>query len=373
MADQLFVYCPNPSNGARDLVHALNATRLRNFDGLNFWSKRTKFTLPDNAAIINWGGRLPELDGIRVLNGGGNSEDKYQELITLVNNVRTPNVYLVPRAGAIPRRRNHSGGTDIIKPPKMPAFYTQKLDFVSEVRIHSFSGKSIKAGQKKVRPGWKLAASEDEWLAAQKADIPLIAHPWWRSYNTGWFIDYTGFKSTPDMRQQALESVAALKLTFGAVDIGVTSSDVLYTLEVNRAPGIEGNTISAYTRAIGRWLKQEAQEDDGEEAAPPAAMPAEPPIVVPLMPPNLTRRWAELEARVIIQQQRDHAAPGNINVERFFGRPGDFNGQIHERMLAIPQVDESLPPIIFDDPDEDIDDDNYDAWTEDNDDLVDED
>ena len=58
----------------------------------------------------------------------------------------------------------------------------------------------------------------------------------------------------PDVcRSLAIDSVAALRLDFGAVDIIWNKRhDRYYTLEVNTAPGLEGTTLERYSNAIRR-------------------------------------------------------------------------------------------------------------------------
>lgn len=267
----LFVYCPVPSDGARGLVQELGAIRLRNFDGMDFWSKGKKLAVPEGSAIINWGGRLPNLDGIRVLNGGHSIETKLQELQKLAAAaVKVPTFYTkLPKAlyGAgpevvIPRRLNHMGGRDILDPPQAPAFWTARMKFVSEYRLHSFNGKSIKAGIKTPRNGFTLAASEEEW----KSNPAIFAHPWWRSFDTGWLIAYREFKSSEAMRKTAAAAIKALGLTFGGVDLALDADDQVFVLEVNKAPGIEGTTINAYVKAIQKWVNKTEDESIPEPA-----------------------------------------------------------------------------------------------------------
>lgn len=284
--NNLFVYSPLKSNGARDLVKAVGGRRLRNFDGLNFWDRGKKVVVPEDSIILNWGGRLPELDGIKVINGGGDVDNKKDELIQLLRKgikiptmvQSNPHQYGPSKNEWIPRRFQHAGGADLLSPPIKPGFWTMKLNLTEEFRIHSFDGLSIKAGRKDLRAGYTVAASEQEWKE-KSATGALIAHPWWRSYDTGWFINYRSFKSSKDMREIAKQAVTALGLVFGAVDLGKDAENNIYVIEVNRAPGIENTTIDAYTRAIRRWTEklansplQPVEEVPKVEAPPHAAL-----------------------------------------------------------------------------------------------------
>lgn len=135
----------------------------------------------------------------------------------------------------LPRRNNHVGGNDLLH-PGVGEYYSKKEALTQEFRIHVFRGKSIRAGVKTPREG-------------------ATPHDWIRSYDGGWKIDYTEFTSTKAQRKVAIDAVAALGLDFGAVDIGQKEDGSFIVLEVNRAPGTEGGTVTAYTRAIEAWIQ----------------------------------------------------------------------------------------------------------------------
>lgn len=139
----------------------------------------------------------------------------------------------------LPRRVNHIGGTDLLHPPAQPDYYSKKEDIVEEYRVHCFNGKSIRAGIKAPRTG-------------------ATQHPWIRSYDAGWSIKYTDFKSKKSMRELAAKAVEALGLQFGAVDIGKKADGTLIVLEVNRAPGLSDNSATVYAKAIEQWITETA-------------------------------------------------------------------------------------------------------------------
>ena len=143
------------------------------------------------------------------------------------------------------RRNNHTGGADLLRPPTTPDFYVQRLNITEEYRVHSFLGRSIRAGVKRHRPDFRGTRSE-----------------WIRSFDAGWFIDYANFESTEQMREMARNACNALGLQFGAVDIGRTATGLI-VLEVNRAPGVEGGTSTAYATNIQRWMNGELNAATG--------------------------------------------------------------------------------------------------------------
>ncbi len=119
----------------------------------------------------------------------------------------------------------------MLNPPDNPDYWVKVEKFVDEFRVHSFLGKSLRAGPKRVIPG------------------RVDPHPWIKSEDGGWAITYTGV--TPDVRELAHKAVNALNLDFGAVDIGKREDGSLVVLEVNRAPGLdEGGCAAAYAAAI---------------------------------------------------------------------------------------------------------------------------
>jgi hypothetical protein len=151
----------------------------------------------------------------------------------------------------LPRLNNHVGGNDLLDIPDRPDFFVKKENLVREYRVHSFDGTSIRAGVKKIREGYGSVAGNDS------PDAPNYAHPWIRSWDAGWRISYDGVTIQQAHRELANRAVRALDLTFGAVDIGETPEGRLIVLEVNRAPGLEGGTVTAYANAIQRWNEAE--------------------------------------------------------------------------------------------------------------------
>lgn len=260
----LYVYCPRMSNGALELVKALNARRLRRFDGANFWNKRRPTEVQPGDVIICWGTSVPELDGVRVLNGLDDRINKLKEIGKFLDaGVPTVQVYTEvakPRPELLPRIANHTGGKDLLVTPDVPDYYVIKENFISEYRIHSFAGRSIRAGIKIPREGFTPVT-----LAEWKMGANLL-HPWVRSYDGGWKVNYDGFQSTTQLRKLAHMAVKALGLTFGAVDIGQVQGGGFKVLEVNSAPGIEGNSIASYVRAINKWIAGKEVKNDARRA-----------------------------------------------------------------------------------------------------------
>lgn len=173
---------------------------------------------------------------------------EFIDVLTRLNallHVPRPVAPAVPQAEWLGRTNNHIGGLDLLSPPTAPAYYSRKEILNREFRVHSFLGRSIRAGVKAPREGFGLGI----------AGPTRQAHPWVRSYDGGWKIAYDQFESTRVMRDLAHAACTALGLQFGAVDLGEKPDGSLIVLEVNRAPGLEGGTVESYAGAIRRWTE----------------------------------------------------------------------------------------------------------------------
>lgn len=225
-----YVYRSDKSEGAAALVKALGAKRIGEGyqgDGVD---------LREGDVVVNWGARIGRVPaGVKVLNNAP-LLDKLEQ-IEVLTKAKVPTVIVKGAEGEwIYRKREHYDGNDLLAPPKKDTqgFWVKKENIVKEVRVHSFNGVSIRAGQKE----------------PETRD----AHPWIRTYKGGWRINCNGFRSTEEMRKIAHAAVKALGLEFGAVDIGVKDDKSLIVLEVNRSPGIENeNTMPTYAEAIKEW------------------------------------------------------------------------------------------------------------------------
>jgi hypothetical protein len=184
--------------------------------------------------VVNWGHSIPlaPRTGVRFLNQPNRDYGKRDQLIQFaVAGIGCPEVFNTPGAGRIGRRHGHVGGNDLLTVQPRYDYWTQKLNLVQEVRVHVFNGVSIRAGVKVPRIG-------------------MTPHPWVRSYDGGWMIQYGHPNVRQVHRDVAKNAIKALDLDFGAVDIGVTDAGRIAVLEVNLAPGIEGGTVEAYARHI---------------------------------------------------------------------------------------------------------------------------
>lgn len=130
----------------------------------------------------------------------------------------------------------HSGaGIIIVEPggdvPEVP-LYTKYIFKIKEFRVHVCDGKVIDTQQKIRDPeqepkDWKVRSHANGFIFARNLILDNEAR------NT-----------------LAIEAVKALGLDFGAVDIIQDKVGRYYVLEVNTAPGLEGQTIQSYEEAF---------------------------------------------------------------------------------------------------------------------------
>lgn len=280
----LYIYSGKKSSeSSLALAEALDAKRLRKFDGLDFWKAGRRKNPVEGDVILCWGGYIPEMEGVRVLNAGS-PMNRYAEYVALSKSMVNTIPKLKPvdfgRKYDLKRTLKGSCVRELLVPPSDYCYTMMRMIFTHEYRVHAFEGRGIRSGEKVIRDGFSIAASDDQWESNLIAGGPnLLAHPWIRTWNTGWRVKYEGFKTNARLRNTALAAVKALELTFGAVDIGYNVADErYYVIKVNRAPILDEISLRSYVRAIQRWVKNEkAEAEEGEEAlpafTPPEALP----------------------------------------------------------------------------------------------------
>ncbi len=121
--------------------------------------------------------------------------------------------------------------------PEAP-LYTMGIQSDGEYRVHVWEGEIIGLHKKGRKDG----------------DRPNADQSAVRNHDNGW-IFLRDFNIDPDVEDDitrvAAWALEALKLDFGAVDLIWSENDNRpYVLEVNTAPGLEGQTIDAYAEKI---------------------------------------------------------------------------------------------------------------------------
>lgn len=258
----IYLYSSKRHYGLDELTTTLGAVRLYRFDGEDFWdkSRKKRLNIPTGSVIVPWGDNLPEMDGVRVLNGRELTFDKCTQYDAIVN-VGLKAIKALPDGmnsslswsgmkSYIPRKFGERLLTGEVRVSN-PDYYTEKVGLVKEFTIHSFNGKSIRAGEKKPMVGQPIAPNVSVW----EANPTSYAHPWIRTYATGWSIDHT-VPSTPELRAISHKVVKTLELDFAAIDIGQMANGTYIVVSVNQAPDLRGlNAVKAYTKSILKFIE----------------------------------------------------------------------------------------------------------------------
>lgn len=216
------------SNGARDLV-----TRIRAL-GHEVRRVRRVGQLRPGGLVVNWGhrsGRRDALNDRGWFSKLGELQRLHQEGVPTVE-VR---VGQNPGQGWLPRRNGHHEGNDLLRPGRAD-YWTLFRPIRHEFRVHvARFGEEYRS----IRLGMKF---------------PRVARPheWIRSWQAGWHLLYNEEAQQRahghNVRGVAKAAVEALGLDFGAVDVAIGTDGRTFVLEVNRAPGLEGQTLERYAQ-----------------------------------------------------------------------------------------------------------------------------
>lgn len=147
----------------------------------------------------------------------------------------------------------HSGQGIIILEAGAPIpnapLYVEYIPKDAEYRVHIFNNEVIDVQRKVAKPGteptnWGVRSHANGFIftrhtaagALHTADCP------------------------PDVLEQARRAMAVSGLVFGAVDVLFNKKrEAAYVLEINTAPGLEGETVQVYANAIRNYFNQQVQ------------------------------------------------------------------------------------------------------------------
>lgn len=243
-----------PSNGAKELGKLPGFKRLRT----------GKFIKPGDM-IINWG--TTNLNGINagmvlgsVFLNDNVSVQSASNKLTAFKKMTAAEVQTVPWCAptddetlklwqqadyTIVGRQTltgHSGAGIIIMMPDDPIqpalLYTKYIYKEHEFRVHVVNGKVIDT-QKKIK-------DPDREVITWKV----------RSHANGFIFARNNVNVSYGRDALAVAAVASLGLDFGAVDIVEDKKGQFYVLEINTAPGLEGQTITNYGDAFSAIASQ---------------------------------------------------------------------------------------------------------------------
>jgi hypothetical protein len=102
------------------------------------------------------------------------------------------------------------------------------------------------------------------------------SNPILRSHGEGWQFNTVkkeemSSKTVKSLCDLATKAVAALDLSFGAVDCAVSENGDVYVLEVNTAPGITGKTFDAWVNVFKSYLDGLSKNQKQADKAPQKA------------------------------------------------------------------------------------------------------
>lgn len=187
------------------------------------------------------------------LNARAGTLNKYQELMALDD----AGVVTVPFSGNrrhlagtfLGRKLHHTQGKDI-KINGAGDFYTELIPKDKEYRVWVFRNKALATYEKKLEYAQKYGRrgrSREVW-----------------NWHNGFAFNFVRPENVSQrLKDAATASIAALELDFGAVDIILGSDGNYYVLEVNSAPGTQGNArqgITSLVNCIERWAKNGFKE-----------------------------------------------------------------------------------------------------------------
>ena len=117
--------------------------------------------------------------------------------------------------------------------------YTLYVPKQYEFRVHVVDGMVLDVQQKKKRTN-VVFSGDDRYI---------------RNHKNGWTFCRNNVVAPNEVLDQAKKSVKALRLDFGAVDIGWHSTYGVGVYEVNTAPGLDGQTLINYANAFRNLLQ----------------------------------------------------------------------------------------------------------------------
>jgi glutathione synthase/RimK-type ligase-like ATP-grasp enzyme len=251
----LYIYSPRPSNGARELAEELGVRRLK---------ENGRYILRSNDVVINWGSAsaLPVRCASAKLVNDPAAISEVSNKLTFFNKMEGVKVndkrvmpkffttreqardFLRDKGGAIVCRTvlSGSGGRGIVIADSEgqlvdAELYVRYVAKQSEWRCH-FVGKTIIDTQRKAK---RLDAEVEEWRI--------------RNLDNG-FIYARDASPPANVRAVAEKVVEVTSLDFGAIDLIYNAqSNRAYCLEINSAPGLQGQTVVNYANAFRSMLQ----------------------------------------------------------------------------------------------------------------------
>lgn len=197
--------------------------------------------------VVNYGYN-PNNQNLPTLNGQAGRVDKYTELVKL-DEAGVATVPFSKNSGDLlgtylARRVHHTRGRDI-QVNGRGDYYTELIPKAREYRTWVFRDKHLATYEK------VLSYPERNGRRGRSREI-------W-NWGNGYGYEYRrGDEAPRDARTLASRAVKALGLDFGAVDLILGRDGFYYVLEVNTAPGTQGQArqgVTGLVEKIDNWAK----------------------------------------------------------------------------------------------------------------------
>jgi len=245
MATLLYPYNPG-SAGARQLAEALDIRRIKH--------NTTRYNRPRGDTIINWGASDIHFDftGETVFNYPAAVRVATNKLLFFRELEGNADVRTVPfttdrqvaatweKCVARTLLRGSEGrGIVVSESPATPVqaqLYTRYIKKLREFRVHVAFGHVIDTQRKIANPN----------NPPTSFDL--------RNHDNGFLFARNSGQPTPESMAMAVHCVSALGLDFGAVDV-IENKKGSWILEVNTAPGLEGQTLEVYRSAFEQKIR----------------------------------------------------------------------------------------------------------------------
>ena len=251
------------SQSAKALAEALGCRVLR-LEG-------SKFKPRPEDVVLNWGNSNHEIQGCTVLNSktepATNKLKFFQRLkeFTVSPEIEqqifpdfwTDKDYIPANAYPIVCRtilNGHSGAGIVIAdgPDSLvnAPLYVRYIKKQKEFRIHV--GRQLKTENNEDGALYTYTVISEQQKVARNGTTPSNWQV--RSHANGFIFQRQGISVPAVVRAAAVRALEASGLDFGAVDCILTKGGRAYVLEVNTAPGLEGQTVLDYVQFFKNFL-----------------------------------------------------------------------------------------------------------------------
>ena len=250
MSKILYIYSYNQySNAAKELSHYLLVKRIKHED--------SKFKGNVDKTVVNWGASILPIEVLQctVLNKAEHVREVINKLTffaklegmgltpEFTTSVDKAKKWLDDERQAVCRTiLTGSGGRGIVIADTEEGLveadlYVKYIPKKDEYRVHIFDNEIIDVQKKMMCEGW----DDPDWQV--------------RNVANGFIYGRIGIAPPSCVLEVAMETFRKFDLDFGAVDVIYTENiNRAYALEINTAPGLEGQTVISYAEELARYL-----------------------------------------------------------------------------------------------------------------------